>query len=63
MKDIDQIYKQTIKLISVDDDWASCVITIIRQMRQLLHQNNLIRYNSVEIEAGFASISYDNLHH
>ena len=28
----------------------------MRQMRQLPHQNNMIRYNSVEIEAGFASI-------
>ena len=35
----------------------------MRQMRQLPHQNNLIKYNSPETEAGFANISYDNLHH
>ena len=38
-------------------------MTIMRQMRQLPHQNILIRYNSAEIEAGFSNISYDNLHH
>ena len=37
---------------------SSRLITIMRQIRQLSHQNNLIRYNSVEIEAGFASISF-----
>ena len=34
--------------------------TIMRQMSQLPHQNNLMRYNSVEIEADFVIISYNN---
>ena len=38
------------------------LITIMKQMRQLPHQNNLMRYKSVEIEAGFVSNSYNNLH-
>ena len=33
----------------------------MKQMRQLLDQNNLIRYISAEIEAGFANISASNI--
>ena len=35
----------------------SRLITIMTRMRQLPHQNYLIRYNSAEFEAGFANIT------